>query len=273
MRLGIALPVGFDAEPAGNVIAEGAREAERHGFDSVWFFDSIGRGRFSLDPLTAAVAAATATERVEVGLGILQLPLRHPVELAQRVLTAQLLCEGRLLLGVGSGSTRADFRAVDQDFDARMTLLADSLAKMRILWSGGEVNETSLNPAAAVRGGPPVLVGSWAGPRWIRAAAQECDGWVASAFFSGYDTLKAGLDRFREAGGRRAVVTNISLDLGAPTEPLADSDNAFHLRCAPADAAARLRKLAAAGFDDAVVVHRSESPADLPAIRALLPTT
>ena len=269
MRLGIALPLNFGDTPDGDVISRGARAAEEHGFDSVWFFDSIGRGRFSLDPLIAAAAAAAATERVEVGIGILQAPLRHPVELANRVLTTQLLCEGRLLLGVGSGSTRVDFLAVDKNFDDRMQLLTRSLAVMRRLWNGRTVNDISLNPAPAVAGGPPVIIGSWAGPRWINTAAEEYDGWIASGFFSGFDTLRAGLDRYREAGGTRAIVTNISIDLDAPTEPLADSDNAFHLRCAPEAAAERLRKLAGAGFDDAVVVHRGDGPPNLAAIRAL----
>ena len=133
MRLGIVLPID-GGEPAGDVVSQGARAAEEHGLDSVWFFDSIGRGRMSLDPLIGASVAAAATERIEVGIGILQVPLRHPVELAQRVLTAQLLCEGRLLLGVGSGSTRGDFEAVQQNFDDRMALLENGLATMQRLW-------------------------------------------------------------------------------------------------------------------------------------------
>ena len=270
MRLGIALPIDA-GEPAGDVVSQGARAAEEHGLDSVWFFDSIGRGRMSLDPLIGASVAAAATERIEVGIGILQVPLRHPVELAQRVLTAQLLCEGRLLLGVGSGSTRGDFEAVQQNFDDRMALLENGLATMQRLWNGETVEGVHLGPSDAVKGGPPVLIGSWAGPRWIGAAAREFDGWIASAFFSGFDTLNSGIERYRAAGGQRAIVTNISLDLAAPTSPMADSDNAFHLRCAPEEASARLRKLADAGFDDAVVVYRGSGAADLVAIRALLP--
>ena len=42
MRLGIVLPIAV-GEPAGDVVSQGARAAEEHGLDSVWFFDSIGR--------------------------------------------------------------------------------------------------------------------------------------------------------------------------------------------------------------------------------------
>ncbi len=271
MRLGIALPIDFGGEPGGDVLTEGARAAEANGFDSVWFFDSIGRGRMALDPLMGAAVAAATTERIEVGLGILQVPLRHPVELANRVLTAQVVCGPRLLLGVGSGSTRGDFEAVGKRFEDRMTLLRDGLATMKRLWNGETVDGVNLAPSSAVLGGPSILIGSWAGPRWIASAANDYDGWIASAFFSGYNTLKEGLDRYRAAGGKRAIVTNISLDLNAPTEFLRDTENAYHLRCAPPDAAVRLQRLADAGFDDAVVVYRGAAPPDLSAIRALLP--
>jgi alkanesulfonate monooxygenase SsuD/methylene tetrahydromethanopterin reductase-like flavin-dependent oxidoreductase (luciferase family) len=58
--------------------------------------------------------AATATRRIEVGTCVLQVPLRRPVELAHRVLTAHLVCQGRLSLGVGAGST-GDFEAIGVD--------------------------------------------------------------------------------------------------------------------------------------------------------------
>ena len=196
MRLGISLPIDTGDERVGNVIARGARDAERYGFDSVWFFDSIGRGSMSIDPLIGVSVAASVTNNIEVGIGILQVPIRHPVELAQRVLSAQLLCEGRLLLGVGSGSTKGDFEAVGKSFDDRMILLRNGLSTMRQLWNGETVGGVNLAPVASVRGGPPIVVGSWAGRQWISAAANEYDGWIASAFFSGFDTLNNGIKLF-----------------------------------------------------------------------------
>ena len=95
MRVGIALPIDSSTEPTGDVISRDARAAEEHGFDSVWFFDSVGRGGMSLDPLIGVSVAAAATKGIEVGIGILQVPLRHPVELAHRIMTAQLICEGQ----------------------------------------------------------------------------------------------------------------------------------------------------------------------------------
>ena len=67
------------------------------------------------------------------------------------------------------------------------------------------------------------------------------------------------------------IATNIAVDLAAPTTALPDSAP-FHLRCAPRDAAERMRRLADLGFDDAILVHRGgQTEADLTAMRALVP--
>ena len=65
------------------------------------------------------------------------------------------------------------------------------------------------------------------------------------------------------------MVTNIPVDLGAPTTPLGDGEP-YHLRCAPDVAAERLRRLAALGFDEAVLMRPAQTERDLAAMRALL---
>ena len=272
MRLGTTLPSSRPDGSAltGEALIAGARLVEQTGFDSAWCFDAIGRGFILPDPLIGVSIAASVTTRVEVGTCILQLPLRRPVELAHRILSAQLVCQGRLLLGVGAGSTRTDFDAIGLDYDERMKLFEEALVVMRRLWRGERVGAADLTPWPATVGGPPVLIGSWSGQRWIARAAQDFDGWIASAAKTSFATLADGLRRFRAAGGKRAIVTNIVVDLAEPSAPLDDA-SPFDLRCPPATASARLRRLADLGFDDALVVPRPWSEASLTAIRALLP--
>lgn len=272
MRLGVILPT---AQPnggkfTGEALIAGAQLVEQIGFDSVWCFDAIGRGMILPDPLIAVSVAAAVTQRLEVGTCVLQVPLRRPVELAHRILTAHLVCQGRLLLGVGAGSTQTDFDAIGLDYTTRMRQFEEALPIMRRLWKGEQVGTADLTPWPAALGGPPVLIGSWAGQRWIPRAAQEFDGWIASAAKTSFATLAEGIRRYREAGGKRAIVTNIAADLGEPTTAL-DDHASFHLRCAPAAAADRLRRLADLGFDDAVIVQRTPTAAHLTAIRSLLP--
>src|SRR5262245_66404150 len=109
-----------------------AQLIERLGFDGIWLGDSVGRARWPVpDPLLWLSAAAAATERIELGTCILQVPLRRPVELAQRLMALHALSGGRFSPGLGSGSTRADFDAVGVPFDERFHLLAEALPTIR----------------------------------------------------------------------------------------------------------------------------------------------
>src|SRR5688500_6271553 len=101
-------------------LAATARLVGRLGVARLWTFDAIGRGFILPEPLIAVWVAASVAERLTVGTCVLQVPLRRPVELAHRILTAHLVSGGRLLLGVGAGSTKAAFDAVGVDFTTRM---------------------------------------------------------------------------------------------------------------------------------------------------------
>ncbi len=272
MRLGLTMPHTFlgGAAITRETLIATARLVERLGFDSFWCFDAIGRGFILPDPLIAATVAAAVTERISVGTCVLQVPLRRPVELAHRVLAAHHLSGGRFLLGVGAGSTKADFDAVGVDFSTRMRAMDDALAVMRQLWRGEAVGSASLSPWPSAVGGPPVLIGSWSGKQWIPRAAREFDGWIASAAQTSYATLADAIQRYRDAGGKRAIVTNITADLDQPTDAMPD-DAPFHLRCDALTAASRLKRLADLGFDDAIVVPRGHTEASLAPIRRLLP--
>ena len=272
-RFGIALPAGgrHAPSPASHALADAARAIEAAGFQSAWAFDSIGRGFLLADPLTALAVAATVTRHIELGTGILQVPLRNPVELAQRVLTTHLVSGKRLLLGVGAGSTAADFAALGLDFTTRFRRLDESLAIMRRLWAGESVNGASLGPVwPAALGGPPIMVGSWAGSRWIERAAKEFDGWVGSGARSSWRALREGMPRFRDFGGKRAVVTNVVVDLESRTGSPDGPGDPCDLKCPRDVARERLHRLRELGFDDVVLVPRRHDAEHLQELRALV---
>jgi len=268
MRLGVSLNLEGPDVVGGDAYAQGFATAERVGFESLWFFDTIGRGRFRPDPISALSAAAAVTQSVELGTCILQVPLRHPVELAHRVLSAHYISGGRLRLGVGAGSTKADFDAVEGDYETRFKQLTNALPRMQALWRGEAVGAADLTPWEATKGGPPILIGSWAGSRWIPIAAKQYDGWIASAHFTNFATLKDGVERYRIEVGSRAVATNIPVDLNAGSRPLSEEDH-LDLRCSPDEASDRLRMLEDAGFDDAVVTVTDFSEDHMAKVRAL----
>ena len=272
LRLGMVLP---RAESGGRPLdaaslADAARRIEEAGFDSAWVFDSLGRGRLLPDPLTALAVAGTVTRRLELGTGVLQVPLRRPMELAHRVLTTHLVCGGRLRLGVGAGSTAADFAAVGVDFASRFRQLDESLAIMRQLWAGARVGDAELGaPWPIAAGGPPILIGSWAGSRWIERAAREFDGWVASGARSSWRLIAEGIARFRKLGGKRAVLTNVNVGLEAEKPSPNGPDDPFDLIGPRSVAVERLRHLRELGFDDVVLVAARHDAAHLQELREL----
>jgi alkanesulfonate monooxygenase SsuD/methylene tetrahydromethanopterin reductase-like flavin-dependent oxidoreductase (luciferase family) len=240
--------------------ADYARRIEAAGFPGIWVGDSMGRGRPTLDPLVELAVLSAVTERVELGIGVLQVPLRHPVELAHRVQSIQALSGGRLVLGVGSGSTRDDFELLGLDWDHRFRTLRSSLGTMRQVWRGEPINGGTLSTWPGCEGGPPILIGAWRSPRWITLAAKEYQGWTPSGRYSSWDDLEAGMRIYREAGGTNAVLANVGVDLDnrpESAELAAATDVA--LVCAPDEARRRLKRMERLGFDEVLLVsHYSE---------------
>ena len=232
-----------------------AGRAEASGFPGIWVGDSLGRGRPTLDPLVELAAVAAVTERVELGIAVLQIPLRHPIELAHRVQSVQALSGNRLRLGVGSGSTRADFELLGADYDKRFRTLMSSLDIMRQAWRGEPVNGGALSPWPGSEGGPPILVGAWRSARWITYAAKECQGWTPSGRYSSWEDLEVGMRIYREAGGSNAVLANVAIDLANRPESASLAEVAHvSLICSPDEARQRLKRIEQLGFDEVLIV-------------------
>jgi alkanesulfonate monooxygenase SsuD/methylene tetrahydromethanopterin reductase-like flavin-dependent oxidoreductase (luciferase family) len=210
---------------------------------------------------------------VELGTAILQVPLRGPVELAQRLLSLHALSGGRFAAGLGAGSTRVDFEAVGAEYEQRFRTLAEATAIMRRLFRGEQVGAANLQPWPNAVGGPPVLIGSWHSGQWVRRAAHEFDGWIASGLTS-FNAIAEGIQRYRDAGGQRAVLGTVSVDLSAPSATLRD-DEPFHLRCGLDEAGARLQRIVELGYDDTLLTALNHTEVDiteahLVALRALV---
>jgi alkanesulfonate monooxygenase SsuD/methylene tetrahydromethanopterin reductase-like flavin-dependent oxidoreductase (luciferase family) len=274
MRLSVVTFMRPEGEPRGRSlhrIVEYARQIERRGFPGIWVTDSLGRGRPTLDPLVVLGALSVATPRVELGTAVLQVSLRHPIELAHRVQSVQALSGGRLRLGVGSGSTRADFDLLGADYEQRFRNLMRSLEVMRRAWSGEPVNGGVLSPWPGCEGGPPILLGAWRNPRWIAYAARQCAGWVASGLYSSWEDLEAGMRLYREAGGTNAVLANVLVDLKNKPEPGSLAERAtVSLVCSPDEARVRLKRIELLGFDEVLVVSPGGALDELERVRDFL---
>ena len=181
MQVGIvAAPQPLKSETSvATRLQELGRLVEDLDFAGLWVTDSMGRGAASLDPLLLLAAVAPVTRQIELGTCVLQVPLRHPVELAQRVMSLDVLAEGRLVLGVGAGSTEADFLAVQADYASRFKTLQENLEVMLRTWRGDAVFGPAVTPWPGHEQGPPMFLGAWHSTRWIQYAAKQCRvGWL-----------------------------------------------------------------------------------------------
>ncbi|WP_395103629.1 TIGR03621 family F420-dependent LLM class oxidoreductase [Actinomadura sp. SCN-SB] len=161
-----------------------ARRLEDTGFDVMLVPDHIVGPRFG--PLTAMMAAADATTRLRVGTMVLANDFRHPVLLAKETATLDVLSDGRLELGIGTGWLGKDYNAAGLTLDeprVRLRRLREGLAVLKGAWSGGpfsyegehyHVRDLEQDPRPAQRPHPPILIGG-GGPAMLRLAAAEAD--------------------------------------------------------------------------------------------------
>ena len=98
-------------------VMEQAEVAEQAGFDGVWLAEHHFQPEISHsgapDILLAAIAQRTSVLRL--GLGVVLLPISHPVRVAERVATLDLVSNGRVEFGTGRSTLRRQLEAFEVD--------------------------------------------------------------------------------------------------------------------------------------------------------------
>jgi 5,10-methylenetetrahydromethanopterin reductase len=157
---------------------EWARAAERAGLGSLWVIeDYFQPGAYAL-----GAAAAAATERITIGLGVVNPYTRHPALVAMETAALAGIAPGRVVLGLGSSNRKWIEAQLAIPFKTPLRGLREGTAIVRRLLDGqrvtyaGEVfsiHETELEtpPVAPV----PILLGV-KGPRALALAAEVADG-------------------------------------------------------------------------------------------------
>jgi len=151
MKFGLFWNTGiFGTDP--DLIAAAARQAEASGFESFYFPEHIALypdatvSGFTIpaatpvaDPLQCLGHVAAVTSRIRLGTGVLLLPYHHPVALAKRLATLDVLSRGRMrLLTIGVGALPGEAAAGGADFATRGRRADEAIDVLRLLWSGGE---------------------------------------------------------------------------------------------------------------------------------------
>jgi putative FMN-dependent luciferase-like monooxygenase len=144
-----------DATPAERyrLATEQITHAESLGFDSAWVaqhhFHETEGGLPS--PLVFLASVAARTTSIRLGTGIITLPLEDPVRVAEDAVVLDLISNGRVELGLGSGGTPTSFTAFGQDSADRSAVFTDKLSTLLRALEGSSLGHDAnhLYPAGA----------------------------------------------------------------------------------------------------------------------------
>jgi alkanesulfonate monooxygenase SsuD/methylene tetrahydromethanopterin reductase-like flavin-dependent oxidoreductase (luciferase family) len=139
-RLGVFTRLLDQADPAERyrLATEQIVHAERLGFDSAW----IAQHHFHEDegglpaPFVFLAQVAAQTSRIRLGTGIVTLPLELPIRVAEDSAVLDLMCGGRLEVGVGGGGNLSSYATFGLNSAERTTLLVEHLQVLRDAWAG-----------------------------------------------------------------------------------------------------------------------------------------
>lgn len=194
LSLGLVLPLeayAVGAEPTLHDHIEKAQLAESLSFEALWLRDvpfnvpSFGDPGQIFDPFVYLGALAASTDRIALGTASIILPLRHPAHVAKAAATADVLSNGRVLLGVASGDRAEEYPAMGMTYEDRGQRFRDSVDYIRSVASAYPNHHGA---HGALTGGVdllpkphgdrlPLLItgGSQQAPDWV---AEHGDGWM-----------------------------------------------------------------------------------------------
>lgn len=241
------LGVVFRPQSPPERLREVVRAAQEADIAQLWVWEDC----FAEGGLTVAAAALAWSSSLQVGIGLLPVPLRNPALTAMEIATLARMFPGRLLPGLGHGVL--DWMGqVGARVASPMTLLREHVTAVRALLNGETVSVegryvrldgVALDwPPAVV---PPLYVGA-RGPATVALAAELAAGVLLDS--------SASIDAVRAARAAAArpfeVVVNVEIsDLGALADHLAE--------------------FAAAGADTVVLQAPAGDPDPLPLIAAI----
>lgn len=190
-----------------------ARAAERAELGSVWIMeDYFHPGAFAL-----AGAAAAATPRIVVGIGVVNPYTRHPALLAMETAALAGIAPGRVVLGLGSSNRRWIEEQMAIPFATPLAAMREAVEIVRRLLNGERLSyngQTFKLEGVALESPPPKHVPLFLGvkgPRALAMAAEIADGVHCSVLAS-----PAHVRRVRESvGGDRAVIAYVPIAIDA----------------------------------------------------------
>ncbi|QIG44637.1 LLM class flavin-dependent oxidoreductase [Nocardioides anomalus] len=190
MRMGVILgDVSSSVSPREHLdgLLRQVEAAQRNGLSHITMGQHFLYGDLRwLQPVpTLARIAAELDDHVTLATTVVQVPLYHPVMLAEDLATLDILTRGRLVVGAGAGYREDEFTALGVDFSQRFAMFEESLQIMQQMWTQDTVTyagrfwsvedgHTHIRPWQQPH--PPIWIGAMK-DRGVRRSARLGDGW------------------------------------------------------------------------------------------------
>lgn len=185
--------------------------ADRLGYDSVWCVEHHFTRGFSHSSAPDLLLAAVAreTERIRLGLGVVLLPFMHPIRVAERVGTLDVISGGRVEFGTGRGASPVEYQSFMRPFERSRQLWEEGLEAVLSIWAADgapvppmenefwQIPEVNVLPRPVQRPHPPVWVASTTLDGFL-AAARRGDHLLCMPILKGIDELGHDLDAYRQ---------------------------------------------------------------------------
>lgn len=210
MKFGVSLPVREMGNDLG-AIKTFAQVAEELGLNHLRVPDQVlrpGSGQMH-EPMTLLAYVAAVTEHIELVPSVIVLPSRQTALFAKQAAELDVLCGGRLRLGIGVGNNKAEYLSMGQDFNTRGKRCDEQLKLLKLLWTEENVNfdgrwdkvtDAGLNPLPIQR--PiPIWIGasSIPGESVIKRIASQADGWFVLCTPEEFPDISARIQRQAQA--------------------------------------------------------------------------
>lgn len=185
--------------------------------------------RRMMDPFISLTIAATATQRLQIGIGVCLVLEHHVLDLAKSVATLDLLSGGRLLFGVGVGWNAEELanHRPDITWAQRYRATEECVAALRACWTNDDsefhgeffdFDPVWSFPKPVQRPHPPVLLGT-VGKLGTQHAVRWADEWMPTDI--GLGNVARRVEKFRAVAAEAGRDIPISMVVfGDPTPEL-----------------------------------------------------
>ena len=191
MHFGIHLgdePLGVSARTHLSTLLRIVEAGQEAGFTYFTLGQHFGyRGIRWLQPVPTLARLCSNLDRdARLGTSILIAPLYPPVMLAEEIATLDIISDGQLVVGLGTGYLPEEYAALGVDFNERYARLDELLQLLPLLWTQPAVSfdgrftqltDTPTHIHPLQRPGPPIWVGAMA-QAGVRRAARLADAWT-----------------------------------------------------------------------------------------------